>query len=344
MHNHGLLCLDEISQVSEKEVGEIVYTLGKGTGKGRMTRQITSRANTQFKLLFLSSGERTLREIMQAAGKQSKGGQESRLIDIPADAGKGWGLFEELHEYPSADCIVRALSEATKTYYGSPIEEFLRLVVADSNAIGQDARREREAFLRKRVPRDAAGEVYRAGSLFGLILAGGELATSFGLTGWKRGAATWAAEACFAAWIQNRGGTGAHDVGSGIDAVRSFLELNGPSRFEDVKESAAGRPVYNRAGFRERVRTDDDDQFVHYIYQDVFKNEVCKGYDYSGVAKELAARGHLQRHESDHLTIQKRIPGQGRFRVFAIRPTIFGDEQENLQSVPGTAGTRIAVA
>jgi putative DNA primase/helicase len=195
------------------------------------------------------------------------------------------------------------------------------------------------------VPRDAAGEVYRAGSLFGLIAAAGELATSFGLTTWEKGAPTWAAEACFEAWIQNRGGTGAHDVESGIEAVRSFLELHGGSRFEDVKETPQSRPVYDRAGFREKVLTDDGDQFVYYIHQNVFQNEVCKGYDYRSVAKELSVRGHLHRYETDHLSMQKRIQGQGPFSCFAILPTIFGDEKrEDLGKAPGTPGTRIAVA
>ena len=49
LHNHALLCLDEIGEVRDAELGEIIYALGNGAGKSRMTRSITSRANTAIR-------------------------------------------------------------------------------------------------------------------------------------------------------------------------------------------------------------------------------------------------------------------------------------------------------
>ena len=69
----------------------VVYPLGDGDGKSQMTRHITNRAPSRFRLLYISTGEQTLRQIMQKAGKAIRRWQEARLVDIEAGAGKGMG-------------------------------------------------------------------------------------------------------------------------------------------------------------------------------------------------------------------------------------------------------------
>ena len=53
-----------------------------GMGKNRMTRQITARTSLSWRVLFLSSGELSLAEHVQAAGNKAapiKGGADVRL-------------------------------------------------------------------------------------------------------------------------------------------------------------------------------------------------------------------------------------------------------------------------
>ncbi|WP_411690893.1 DUF927 domain-containing protein [Acinetobacter towneri] len=71
MHNDGFLVLDEIGEINNpKELGNIVYMLANGMGKGRMTKQITAKPMHQWKVIFLSSGEKSLKDIMQEQGQK----------------------------------------------------------------------------------------------------------------------------------------------------------------------------------------------------------------------------------------------------------------------------------
>ena len=77
--NDTCYCIDEIHQASKKEIGEIIYTLGNGTGKSRANRSGGSRKASNWQLSILSSGEKPVSEMVEG---QSTAGQEMRLIDI----------------------------------------------------------------------------------------------------------------------------------------------------------------------------------------------------------------------------------------------------------------------
>jgi hypothetical protein len=69
LHNDSLLCLDELSQIDPKAADQAAYLLGNGSGKNRMTKTIEARKSLHWKVLFLSTGERTLAEHASTAGK-----------------------------------------------------------------------------------------------------------------------------------------------------------------------------------------------------------------------------------------------------------------------------------
>jgi putative DNA primase/helicase len=50
-HSDGLLCLDEISQLGGREVGEIAYMLANGQGKARASREAALRKRQVWRLL-----------------------------------------------------------------------------------------------------------------------------------------------------------------------------------------------------------------------------------------------------------------------------------------------------
>jgi uncharacterized protein (DUF927 family) len=288
-----------------------------------MTRSLTSRPSSHFKLIFLSTGERTLHDVIQAAGKQSKGGQEARLIDIPADAGRGMGIFEEIQDFPSPAAMAQELARASKTNYGAAIDPFIKHVAENRDGAAERVRRAREHFITRHSPRDASGEVHRVVSLFGLIAAAGEIASELGLTGWKDGEATTAARACMESWIVNRGGTGAADVYCGIEALRSFIETHGSSRFQDI--ACPDAVIRDRAGFKER----DQDGWAYYVFPNTFRSEICRGNDARAIARELIRRGHMQAQEdgTGRMTVKKRVPG-GPTWFFAVLPSFTSEESD----------------
>jgi uncharacterized protein (DUF927 family) len=320
------LFLDELAQMDPRVAEETAYLLGNGTGKARMSRGISARKKLTWHLIFVSAGEVTLADHAQTAGKRTKGGAEVRLLNIEADAGAGMGLFENIYDAESADAFAQQLKNASRRFYGAPLREYLDFLVRNRAAAEKAVRNFQANFLSKHVPPGASGEVSRAAHRFGLIAAAGELATEIGITGWKAGESSSAAKRCFDNWLERRGTVGAGDIEVAIRQVKGFLEVNGASRFQPAKsrKDGQGEPIqekiFNRAGFR----LDENGEATEYlIFPEVFRGEVCAGFDYRIVAKALAARGFLQT-QLPHLTKRCRLPEVGMVRVYVLNASILG--------------------
>ena len=204
MHNDALLPLDEISEVDPRRVGEIVYMLLNGTGKGRANRDVTGRRTPVWRLAVLSSGEVSLAEKLLEAGRRPHAGQEVRLIEIPADAGSGFGLFENLHGEASAGDFANRLKTAALECFGDAARVFIDRLIPRLSDVA-DIAAHRDDFIKKHLPTDATGQVHRVCQCFALVAAAGELATEFGITGWPQGEAERAAARCFSDWLLQRG-------------------------------------------------------------------------------------------------------------------------------------------
>lgn len=315
LHNHGLLCLDEIDQCDPREVGEIAYMLANGIGKARMTRSIAARKKLEWDLIFLSSGERGLSDLAESVGKHTRGGQEVRMCDLEADAGAGLGIFESLHGFSSPGEFSRHLSEASKRYYGSGIRAYLAQLVEQKEQVAMAAGNIRKAFIAENVPRGAAGEVTRAASRFALVAAAGESAQE--ITLWPEGEAISAAAVMFKAWLDGRGTKGSSDAEAAIRQVRAFIEAHGASRFQSEGDEQG--KVINRVGFK---RKDEQDNTEYLILPEAFRKEVCAGYDYRAVARALIEQGYLTTGKGNRLMIQRRFPELGQTYVYAIKSKI----------------------
>ena len=325
LHNDSLLCLDEISQAPLKELGKMIYNLGNGTVKRRMTRGITARRAVEYSLVYISTGERRLGEILNAAGDEMKGGQDLRLIDIEADAGAGLGLFERLHAVKRPDEFARNLAAASQQYYGTAIRAFLERAVTEYDPTRDYVRETREQFVRAHAPDGSSTEVQRVAATFGLVAGAGELATKWGITGWREGEARSAARLCYASWLAQRGSTGPLDIEYGIRAVREFIEQYGHIRFFDLGLKKSAWPnIPKLAGYKEiEAGPDLEEQTTYFVLESVFRKEICGLYDHVAVFKEMIRRGYGKTHKGQtNLPIWKRIP-EGRVRAYQILPALF---------------------
>jgi putative DNA primase/helicase len=310
IHNDNLLILDELAQVDPRYAGEIAYMLANGTGKHRARRDGLARKAATWRLLFLSAGEIGIAAHMGEVGKRARAGQEVRLADIPADAGKGHGLFEELHGFPSGVALAEYLNEKAGKAYGTAGRVFVRgLVGIQASQLKERVEVLRADFLSSKVPPGADGQALRVASRLALIAASGELATTFTITGWAKGAAIKAAGTCFDAWLERRGGSGSQEQTAALAQVHYFIEAHGESRFTDL-DSNSDRNIVNRAGFRRRTEAGIE----YLVLPEVFKREVCAGFDYRLVARVLRDKGMLRIEDASHLTIKVRGIG----RVYCI--------------------------
>src|SRR5262249_56180355 len=97
-------------------------------------------------------------------------------------------------------------------------------LAADLAGNATQARQLQEGFLAQYAPAGASGQVLRVAKRFGLLAAGGELATAARITGWPAGAALEAAARCFQDWLGQRGGVGNAEEARALSQVRLVFE------------------------------------------------------------------------------------------------------------------------
>ncbi len=344
----GLLILDELAQVDGKEAGEAAYLLANEQGKARAQRGGTPRPRLSWKTLFLSAGEITLTDHMSESGKRARTGQELRMVDIPADAGKGMGVFEFLHGQASPAAFAGHLNHEAAACHGAPGRAFLQWCAGHWGELGGRLRTTVPALVAEWVTDSASGQVLRVARRFALVAAAGELATEIGLTGWDRSESEWAARTCFDAWLAARGGDGNGEVTTMLRQVRRFLESHGEGRFTWWHRAADDHnaKTLHRAGFRRMVGADgkpiksDAEHLREYgermtprdaegvsveffILPEVFRSEVCQGFDYQAVCRVLLEHGCLAPDANRPFDCRPRLPGMGLASCYRITPALF---------------------
>lgn len=100
------------------------------------------------------------------------------------------------------------LKEATHQQHGTALRAYLKQLVQDRPKHLATIRDYREQWKENYLPVGADSQVGRVADSFATLAAAGELATDFGLTGWRAGEAGEGIALCFEAWVQARGGTG----------------------------------------------------------------------------------------------------------------------------------------
>ena len=328
-HNNALLILDELAQVSSREAGEIAYMLANGTGKARASVTGGSRAIVRWCLLFLSAGEISLAQHMRESGKKARAGQEVRMVDIPADAGAGKGMFENLHGIESPARFAETLRDQAARSYGHGIVLFLEQVTdhIDKDKLGLlDVVRETvSSFIEQVVPVSADGQVRRVASRFGLLAAAGELATNAGITGWQEGEAMAAVTICFKAWLHERGGIGSQEERTILEQVRYFFQCHGDSRFSEINRDAndVNTQPLNRAGYRKK----DDESILYMVFPEVFNKEVASGFNPKQVAQLCVKAGYLLPDAGGKHSQSRKIPGTDKkARYYIFTALVLGGE------------------
>ncbi|MFT8243957.1 DUF927 domain-containing protein [Roseomonas sp. BN140053] len=337
----ALMALDEIGLCGGHDVAAALYMLAGGAGRGRAARDGSLRAGKTWRTLFLSTGELSPADKVAETGQRSRAGQDVRCATIPADAGRGLGVWQQLHEAPSGEALSNAVKAAALAHHGHAARAFLdaltKMRAEQPAELLRELRATVEDFTRgPHVPAGADGQVRRVAQRFGLIAAAGEMAAELGILPWPEGEAERAAVACFGAWLAGRtGGHGSGEDAAALSAVRAFIGAHGASRFStlfpSVREGATGehdeneRPIVNRAGWRRRA---GEDRWEYLILPEAWRDEVCRGLDGQQVARALDAAGLLERGEGKNLAARVSIPGEGRPRLFVVRAGLLAGKED----------------
>jgi putative DNA primase/helicase len=349
-HSDALLLLDEIAQVDPKVVGDTVYMLANESGKGRATQTATARKVASWRVLFLSDGEISLANHMEQVGKGTKAGHDVRMAHIPADAGKDLGVFDTLHEFSSGSALSDHLVSMSHQFYGTSGMAFIEYAVQYVKQLSEGLSTRVSQIAAAMCPEGAHGQVSRVATRFALVGEAGELATHAGVTGWEKGEATAAARTCFTAWLEGRGGGGNVEHTAILQQVSAFFQLHGEARFVSWHRATDDHKpnTINRAGFRRMLTNEgvainsnmdhhkaygdvihpkdaEGIEYEYYVLSEVFKKEICKGFNPKSVTRLLIERGLLVT-DKDSATRKERLPGLGLVRCYRLKPEIIGTE------------------
>jgi putative DNA primase/helicase len=297
--NDGFMTLDELSEVDPYSAGRIAYMLANGQGKARADQTGAKRARANWLVIYLSTGEITLADKIAEDGRKRRAtaGQSVRLIDVPADAGMGLGVFENIHGHAGAGEFAKAVRAATEHAFGTALRAFLRGLMADMPgglAVAMEVRRR----FREGGPNDP--QASRVREHFALVAAAGELATHFGITGWETGHAIWAAETLFSQWMVARG-AGPHEDRDALAKVLGYLAD------QHAKPFLSGI-------FLHKVHGTD----CTCIPVQTFREQVCAGLDPAFVAEVLAQNDCLM-SDPGRRTAKVRAPGGASINVYAVK-------------------------
>lgn len=337
-HNDSILCLDEIGECDPRELGAIVYMLGNGQGKIRSQKAGGMRRVLEWQNMVLSSGEKTIEAHIQSANQKTFAGQEVRLVNIPAEASYGLGVFDHLHTFKTGEAFSKHLREASVKIYGSPIRTFLQKIITQNllDKLKLDWKTFKASFVKKCEQPEMGGEVYRVLERFALVAYAGETATALGITGWPEGEARSAAMQLFNDWLAVRGTAGSTVEIESIRRVKAFIEKS-TNRFQRIRQTAIDpnggedeqmpelwgdhpSQVRDRIGF---VKPNEEGVIAAYHFlPEGFRDDVCAGVDHRQVL--LALKKHqllICQNNRDQYAL--RIPEKKHpVRVYSISASI----------------------
>ncbi|WP_289047890.1 DUF927 domain-containing protein [uncultured Psychrobacter sp.] len=333
-HNDSFLPLDEISECDPRIVGNSVYMLANGKGKGRSTTTGHNRTAKTWRIIFLSNGEESLQNFMAQAGQKTNAGIEVRVAHIDADAGKGLKTFDSLVLADTGAAQADKIKELSHTYYGAAGIAWLEHITSDKAATTATAKQFVSDFMSNYS--DLAPQAYRVAKRFAIVAAAGEMATLAGITGWQSGQATTAVMTCLDNWLDNYGRDGEHEQRQIIEHIKAFIEQHGSSRFQPCHihmHQDFETKITNRAGYH------NYDTGEYYFSTSTF-NEVCSPFNKSKVLQVLDEARLLNVTESDRKTCRVPLPfKKNRSRVYAVKSDILSYETTKCTGTAGTTGT-----
>lgn len=330
LSNDACLIPDELKQLQAEIAGITAYHLLNGTGRSRANQTGGSKGVSSWRIVVISSGEVGLADLANGKGVRTYAGQEQRLADIPADAGKGWGVFDTLGDYQTSQTKADELKQASHRYYGTAFTTFVAKIAADPEAAKEQAKKLMADFSAANRPKDAASQALRMLNRFALAAAAGELATIWGITGWNKGDAFWAAGVCFKAWIAHRGGAGQQEPQELLKQVLGFFEAHGDSRFKRFyQDKLVEDKVIDMYGFRRDqvvVRDGVDERHTEYYVLPHSFSRIVQGFDPRVAARILAEKGLLYKGKAESTPHQ--LPGMKVAKYYRINPDAAANEEE----------------
>jgi putative DNA primase/helicase len=315
--NDGLILMDELAQGKVEAIEQIAYLFGNGKGKARANRKGEAKVVSDFKILGISSGEIGLPAKLAEKGKSVTAGMDVRFIDVDADMGKGFGVFDNLHGFKDGDALSKALQKQTKEHSGVVIDEFAKYLTSNFYEVKDKAYSIINDWLSINLPPEADGQVARVARKFALVAAAGEIAIEAKILPFNKFDATLHCAILFRNWLNKRGGAGSQEFKGIVDRLRNLVQEGINSRFLNADGSDENKNI-KAAGYK-KIGTDGTlDEY--WFNPDIFVGEIMQHRDTKVFYPQLIKGGFVVPDTKSHQNGQLRTPAKERRRRFIIVP------------------------
>ncbi|MBN8508531.1 MAG: DUF927 domain-containing protein [Burkholderiales bacterium] len=343
-HNDCTLILDELGQIDASDAGPAAYMLADGMGKNRSKAAGGLRPKPSWRLLFLSSGELTLAQHMETAAQRMKGGQEVRLIPLPAEVAPG-STLEHCHQFDTGHELSEWVKARAVKHYGTAGRAWLLWLTEHTHELQARIAEHMEAFAARYVRDEASGQVKRGARRFALAAAAGEMATAEGLTGWPKGEAMRAAGTMLEAWLATRpGGIGDSEEATILRDLRQWFGMFGQMNFarwgvldNDHKPNTPMMCGWRRdivgdtVGAKGERLVEQQVGTTWYVLAEPFRSTVCKGHNHRRVLDVLKKHKLIELEPSGRALHRAKPPGYTRdgADVYRITSRILSGAEED---------------
>jgi putative DNA primase/helicase len=292
--NDGLLYLDEIGAGDARKIGPAIYQMLNGVSRLQGTKDGGVVASRSWRLTMISTGEVGMAQYLAEGGQTPRGGQEIRLLDVPADSGT-YRAFDCLHGRKNGDAFSVELTAAARANYGTVGRAFVEWLATHRSEVKAWVTATQDDMLEaiETEHPNVAPAARRATRKWAILVSAAEMASDAGLTGWTRDEArTWVMSA-WARWL-DAFGTADRDNERLLEQVDGILRANEHGRFVLLPVDPANEPnVHNILGYRRYV----NDEPVFLVLPSAFRDELIKGYELRHACRVLHEAGMLDRSD-----------------------------------------------
>ena len=292
MHNHGYLCLDEIGEMTARDLDQTTYMASNGQGKNRMRDDTSLRRNRRWLCNFVCTGEKSVAEKLMEGGLSPMAGQDVRLPGLSADGGAGLGIFSVLPEgITSGHELAGKIEEMSNTHYGHVFPAFIGYLLkslADKSFLTSLMER-RLSCLSEILPENSGRQIRRIASNLAVDVVAGELAIRAGLLP-EEFNPVGSIGFCLKAIVVERGTPDDMEARNILEEFEKILTENASSKFERLGlEKTESAPIINRIGFYEV-----DGMYIDYIIPCAKFKDLMKRFSIRKVLQVLKDVGYLQ--------------------------------------------------
>lgn len=306
--NDTVLILDEIKRADPKRVQEMAYAIANGMGKGTMTREREGRAKLTWRVLALSSGERSLSDHAAIGGSNAHAGAELRMVDVNAGT-RTHRAFDDVQGLTGQE-FHRVVNDAVTQHYGHVGPAFVESLIQHPEDLHSAFKQIREAFNAE------SSQAGRVADRFAIMALAGESAIRRKLLNWPKGTAIKGCQQLFNEWLLTMGDGNAEDRQI-LRGISEFIAIHSDSRFSDIYAEHVNITVRERAGY---YQVDDDKRI--YLFNPPGLKEAASGFSQERIVRALAGVDALVQmdNEANRWTKKRRTPGGGSSRFYVIDP------------------------